>query len=419
MESPPEHPTPAQEPDRPQPGSPPNPQSGPPPNGGSGSPPNTGLGSPPGPPPRRPPARNRPLLILVLVAALVLIALVAAALATRHHSGGEPPFTGHVNAPQGGRRQRVAAWLTSTTRSLDAAIAARALDQVNCDWYTIDGRGVVSAGPQNLPLVATARAHGVQAFATVTNRPSSKGSFTSSIPRSILSNPDTQKRAIDALVALAVTKGYDGIDIDWELVPASQRDAFSRFMAALAAALHAHQRLLAVAVFAKTYEPGKWDSQKVYDYKALGAVVDELEIMTYSFNGPWSSPGPQAPLGWTKAVIDFARTIVPPRKIYMGLPWYGYDWHAGGATAVQASDAAALIAAHHFKVAHDPASGEADLSYVDTSGVRHVLFFVDRRALATKLGLLESSFPEIGGVAVWQLYHEDPAFWTVIAQKMR
>ncbi len=89
--------------------------------------------------------------------------------------------------------------------------------------------------------------------------------------------------------------------------------------------------------------------------------------MTYSYSGPWSSPGPQAPLAWTTAVIDFARTIVPASKIYMGLPFYGFDWHAGSTTAVQASDAAALIAAHHFKVAHDPASGEADLSYVDTS----------------------------------------------------
>ena len=369
------------------------------------------------PPARRPPARNRPLFILALAAALLLIALSAAALVTRHHPGG-PPFTGHLNAPQGGRRQRVTAWLTSTSRSLDTALAAHALDEIDCDWYTIDAQGMVSAGPENLALVATARVHGVQAFATVTNRPGGKGSFTSSIARSILSSPDAQKRAVDSLVALAVGKGYDGIDIDWELIPASQRDAFSRFMAALAAALHAHHRLLSVAVFAKTSEPGRWDSQKATDYRALGAVVDELKIMTYSYSGPWSSPGPQAPLAWTKAVIDFARTIVPAHKIYMGLPFYGYDWHSGGATAVQAADAAALIAAHHFRVAHDPASGEADLSYTDSSGVKHVLFFIDRQALATKLGLLESAFPDIGGVAIWQVYREDPAFWTVIEQTM-
>jgi spore germination protein YaaH len=312
----------------------------------------------------------------------------------------------------------VAAWLTSTSRSLDTALAAHALDEVDCDWYTIGVDGTVSAGPENLALVANARAHGVQAFATVTNRPSNRGSFTSAIARAILTSPDRQKRAVDALVALAVDKGYDGIDIDWELVPVAERDAFSHFMATLATALHARHRLLSVAVFAKNSEPGKWDSQKVYDYRALGAAVDELKIMTYSFSGPWSSPGPQAPLGWTRAVIDFARTVVPARKIYMGLPFYGFDWHAGGTTAVQAADATALIAAHHFKVAHDAASGEADLSYTDTKGVTHVLWFIDRRALTTKLDLLESDFPGIGGVAIWQMYREDPRFWTVIERTM-
>ena len=183
-------------------------------------------------------------------------------------------------------------------------------------------------------------------------------------------------------------------------------------MAGLARPCTRTHRLLSVAVFAKTSEPGRWDSQKATDYRALGAVVDELKIMTYSYSGPWSSPGPQAPLAWTQGGDRLRAHLVPARKIYMGLPFYGFDWHAGGATAVQAADAAALIAAHHFKVAHDPASGEADLSYTDASGVKHVLLFVDRQALATKLGLLESAFPNIGGVAIWQVCREEPGFWT-------
>jgi spore germination protein len=414
MESSSEHPTPPPTPAGPHDGSEAPPASPPLEPGASdaGHPP-TRRSARRGPPRRGP----RPLFILVLIAALLVVVIAAVALAT-HDMKGTESFSGKVNAPGGGRHQRVTAWLTSTSRSLDTALAAHALDEVDADWYTIGADGAVSAGPENLALIVSARAHGVQAFATVTNRPSSRGSFTSSIPRAILSSPARQKRAIAALVALAVAKGYDGIDIDWELVPVAQRNAFSQFVADLATALHARHRLLSVAVFAKTFEPGKWDSQKVYDYHALGAAVDELKIMTYSFSGPWSSPGPQAPLAWTRAVIDFARTVVPAKKIYMGLPFYGYDWHAGGTTAVQATDAAALIAAHHFKVAHDAASGEADLSYTDTHGVKHVLWFVDRHALATKLDLLESHFPAIGGVAIWQLYREEPQFWTVLDDAM-
>ena len=151
-------------------------------------------------------------------------------------------------------------------------------------------------------------------------------------------------------------------------------------MAALATALHAHQRLLSVAVFAKTSEPGRYDSQKVYDYKALGAAVDELKIMTYSYSGPWSAPGPQAPLAWTRAVIDFARTSCRRARSTWACRSTASTGTPAASTAVQASDAEALIAAHHFKVAHDPASGEADLSYIDTAGVTHVLWFIDLHA---------------------------------------
>ena len=365
----------------------------------------------PGPPSRR------PLLILVLVAALIIVVVGAIALVTRHGASG-PPFTGRLGPPGGGRHQRVTAWLTSTSPSLDAALKARALDEIDCDWYTIGADGTVGARAENLGLVARARSRGLQAFATVTNRPDSRGSFTGAIARDILSSPTTERHAVQSLVQLAVGKGYDGIDIDWELVPLAERDAFSRFMGELAAALHAQHRLLSVAVFPKTSEPGRWDSQKVFDYKALGAVVDELKIMTYSYSGPWGAPGPQAPLAWTHEVLSFANTLVPARKIYMGLPFYGFDWHDGTATALQAADAAALVAAHHFTVAHDVASGEADLSYTDGQGHTHVLWFQDRRSIAAKVSLLHTELPHIGGLAIWQLGGEDPGFWSVIEQTL-
>ena len=174
-----------------------------------------------------------------------------------------------------------------------------------------------------------------------------------------------------------------------------------------------------MAVFPKTSEPGRWDSQKSADYHALGQSVDELKVMTYSFSGPWSGPGPQAPLAWTRAVLGFAQSVVPPAKVYMGLPFYGFDWHKGSVTAVHAAEAAALVAQHHFKVDHNPASGEADLSYVDKAGVTHVLWFQDRSSIAAKLRLLATSFPKLGGIAIWELRDEDPGFWPIIEEALK
>ena len=98
----------------------------------------------------------------------------------------------------------------------------------------------------------------------------------------------------------------------------------------------------------------------------------------------------------------------------MGLPFYGFDWHGGKVTALHATEAAALVAAHHFKVDHNAASGEADLSYVDPQGVTHVLWFQDRQSIATKVALLQREFPKLGGLSIWELRDEDAGFWPVI-----
>ncbi len=336
-----------------------------------------------------------------------------------HRSEG-PPFTGKLNAPLGDRRYRVTAWITAGAPTLQAALKARAIDEVDADWYMSQADGSVTAGrDEDLALVKTMRKDGLQVFATVTNRATDRSSFDGKIVGAILASSGSRARQVQALVDLAVTKGYDGIDLDWEEVPVADRDAFSAFATELAAALHRQHRLLSVAVFPKTSEPGDWDTQKATDYAAVGKAVDEFKVMTYSYSGPWSGPGPQAPLDWTARVLSFALSVVPAHKIYMGLPFFGFDWHAGTATAVQPTSAAALIAREHFKVAHDAASGEADLSYTDGAGVQHVLYFQDRQAVAAKLENLRQHFKEIGGISIWSMGSEDPAFWSVIDQRLK
>ena len=269
---------------------------------------------------RGPRGGRRPLLLLVLIAiALVVVLAALFTVGPLAHRGEGPPFTGKLNTPLGGRRYRVTAWITAGAPTLQAALKPAAIDEVDADWYMSQADGTVTAGrDEDLALVKPMRKDGLQVFATVTNRATDRSSFDGKIAGAVLASPESRARQVQALVDLAVTKGYDGIDLDWEMVPVADRDAFSAFATELAAALHQQRRLLSVAVFPKTSEPGDWDTQKASDYAALGKAVDEFKVMTYSFSGPWSGPGPQAPLDWTARVLTFAQSVVPARKIYMG-----------------------------------------------------------------------------------------------------
>ena len=112
----------------------------------------------------------------------------------------------------------------------------------------------------------------------------------------------------------------------------SRRDEFSAFVEELARRLHDDDRLIAVDVYPKLKEPGGWDGPRAQDWERLGRAVDQFRVMTYNYSGSWSGPGPLSPPEWMDRVLSFAETQVAPRRIVMGLGFYGREWR-GSTTA--------------------------------------------------------------------------------------
>lgn len=124
---------------------------------------------------------------------------------------------------------------------------------------------------------------------------------------------------------------FDGIDIDWEFprgadaanfVPLLQE--FRKQMDALRPGL-----LMSAALGPSPRMYGDADLAKA------GAILDEAGLMTYDFNGPWSSTtGFIAPLTTSsdgdgsvqRSVTAWKDAGVPAEKLLLGLPFYGYGW---------------------------------------------------------------------------------------------
>src|ERR1700710_2289235 len=117
----------------------------------------------------------------------------------------------------------------------------------------------------------------------------------------MLHDPAAMTRHINDIVALVQREGYDGIDIDYEDLPATDRQVFTTFVTRLADALHDKNKILTIAVFAKTHDAGQ-------DYAAIGKAADEVRLMAYDYNWSGSAPGPVAPLPWVRDVLTYAKT---------------------------------------------------------------------------------------------------------------
>jgi spore germination protein len=228
----------------------------------------------------------------------------------------------------------------------------------------------------------------------------------------ILYVPRVRARHIAAIVALVQRQHYAGIDIDYEDLHAGDRDAFTAFLTQLAAALHAKGKILSVDLFAKPDNQGYDQRNVAQDYKAIGQVADQVRLMGYEYHWSTSPPGPIAPIGWIRAVLRYAKSQIPARKIILGVPLFGYDWVDGYGTPVSWLQAFRLAKQYGIKPHFDAAAQSPWFTYTDSSGRRHVVWFENGPSAEAKFQAAADA--GIGGVYLWIYGLEDTSIWTAL-----
>ena len=303
----------------------------------------------------------------------------------------------------------IGAWTFGDRPSLAAAVKAGAIDEVSADWLQSRADGSVTAPRLDTDFIAEAKRKDCRVFVTLTDYDEAQHTFDPAISAAILATPESRRRHAEAVAAWC--KAYDvaGVDVDWEAVKGSRRDAYSAFVEELARRLHADDRLIAVDVYPKLKEPGGWDGPRAQDWARLGRAVDQFRVMTYNYSGSWSGPGPLSPPDWMDRVISFAETQVSPRRVVMGLGFYGRDWRGSSTTDLLWDDVAAIRASREPRELRT-GSGELFLEY-EYDGQTHQAFFPDAQAVRAKVQMMLAEHPHIRGVYAWRMGQEDPRAW--------
>ena len=258
----------------------------------------------------------------------------------------------------------------------------------------------------------------------------------------ILADPSTRATHVRTIVQFIVDSGYDGVDLDYENFAfndgrgtwSATRPNWVAFVTDLATALHAQSKTLTVSVppiydSGQTNLSGYW----VYDYAAMGQVVDHIRIMAYDFST--AQAGPIAPLDWVKTLVKAAKSAVPVGKLVLGVPVYGYDWPVATAGIcpgdktprrknLSGKSAAALATAKGVVPTWDPLRAERTFSYVeqlagnDAAGqpvvctVHRTVWYADSQAVYERAWLAERQ--DLSGISLWSLGSEDALSWTAI-----
>ena len=250
--------------------------------------------------------------------------------------------------------------------------------------------------------------------------------FNSDNLAQLLSSPSNRQTLINNLLTEVNDAGADGVNIDFEGVPSSQRNNLTTFMTDLTAAFHEANPASQVTMATPAVD---WSN--AFDYDALAEACDGLMIMGYAYHwGGSPTAGPVSPLsGWgtyniTWTVNDYLTKTGNDRdKIILGLPYYGYEWPttsgSAGASTTGNGDAKfyseAIALAESYGPLWNDESQTPWYRYQDGNNNWHQGWYDDSLSLSLKYELAIDE--DLLGIGIWALGYDgtEPELWGALA----
>ena len=322
------------------------------------------------------------------------------------------------------------------------------LKEVMPFWYTLKSPTVIrddytTANP-SWPIADTLclmRKSGLKIIPTITD------GTDKLVLSGLLAKPETRTTIVNSIVDLVKKYGFDGIDLDFEgfafvdgnTTWTKTAPNWILFVRELGDQLHLSQKFLSVTTPYAFNPTEKIKGYTVYAWADIASSIDRLRIMTYDYSV--AKPGPIGPINWTEKTLQYAISIMPASKVYVGLPGYGRDWITAivGTCPVSAPPGLTLSAkAATFKMNYanakaaidqaipvfDVKNSEMTYSYVKvfngltvkgaptTCSVWRTVWFQNERSFSERMNLVAKY--RLGGAALWTLGMEDSTATTAM-----
>jgi spore germination protein len=244
----------------------------------------------------------------------------------------------------------------------------------------------------------------------------------SRLAQTVLSNTQLQNRLLDNVVRTMREKGYRGLNIDFENVYPSDRERYNQFLQRAVERLHREGYFVSTSLAPKTSGEQKGLLYEAHDYPAHGRIVDFVVLMTYEWGYRLGPPQAISPVHQIRRVLDYAVTVIPRNKIFMGFQVYARDWvlpHVQGQEAETFSPQEAVERAIRYgaTIQYDPIAASPFYRYVDSQGRTHEVWFEDARSAQAKFELVKEY--QIRGISYWVLGYSYPENWVLLESNFR
>ena len=264
-------------------------------------------------------------------------------------------------------------------------------------------------------MITASLAQNVAPMLSITNFTSTEAG--SNLAHVILSSADLREKVISEILEVMEDRGYTALNVDFENVLPEDRENYNRFLQSAVDRLHPRGYLVSTALAPKTSAEQAGTLYEAHDYEAHGRIVDFVVLMTYEWGYRMGPPQAISPLDQMRRVVEYALSVMPAEKIFLGFQIYARDWllpHVSGQEAETFSPQEAIRRAIRYgaTIQYDPVAQSPFFRYTDEQGRQHEVWFEDARSAQAKFQLAKQY--GLRGVSYWALGFPYPQNWALL-----
>lgn len=281
--------------------------------------------------------------------------------------------------------------------------------------YQVKEDGSLQPSLEDQEMIDAALSKNIVPMMSLTNFTSTETG--SNLANVILSNPEMREKVITNVLQVMDEKGYQALNVDFEYVLPEDRENYILFLQLAVDRLHPKGYLVSSALAPKTSATQAGVLYEAHDYEAHGRVVDFVVLMTYEWGYRLGPPQAISPIDQMRRVVEYALSVIPPEKIFLGFQIYARDWllpHVQGQAAETFSPLEAIARAQKYgaTIQYDATAQSPFYRYVDEQGRSHEVWFEDARSAQAKFDMVKQY--NLRGISYWVLGYPFPQNWVLL-----